>query len=129
MPPYMNRGHRVPTVFAPDTRAGADAFVYCKGCGHQLAGELRHQERREVINVMMCESCRQLHGHQLAPPVGAPSFCYRCGSQEEIFIEQEFAPVTHHLCPRCMPDRVARYRAGDFIAPAPVPPPVEAEKA
>jgi hypothetical protein len=108
-------------VFAPDTRPGADSFVYCKGCGHQLAGQLRHQERKTVITVMMCETCRERYGHQLVPPPGAPSFCYRCGARDVIFVEREFSPITHHLCPRCMPDRVARYSAGNFEPPPIVP--------
>jgi hypothetical protein len=119
MAPSMNRAHRVPTVFAPDTREGADAFVYCKGCGAKLAGRLRHPERKVLITVMMCEACCEQHEHQLVPPPWAPSFCYRCGDPEDVFVEGDFAPVTYHLCARCMPDRVARYRAGDFVPPPP----------
>jgi hypothetical protein len=122
-----NRQRSIPEVFAPDTRPGADAFVYCKGCGHPLEGHARRVERREVVTVMMCEACCQIHGHQLVPAPGAPSYCYRCGGPDEIFVTSGVSPSTYHVCPRCVPDRAARYRAGNFDAPR--QPPLSAEKA
>jgi hypothetical protein len=68
---------------------------------------------------MMCEECQQIHNHPLMPSPGAPTYCYRCGRLEEVFIEPGTPSMTHHLCPHCLPDRVARYRAGDFADPQP----------
>ena len=111
---HFSRSLRVPMAFAPDTRPGADGFVYCKGCGRALEGESRHLPPRTVVTVMMCDECRQRHHHQLIPTAGAPTFCYRCGRADEIFVERAHAPIVHHICPRCVPDRAARYRAGNF---------------
>src|SRR5947209_364751 len=109
-----SRQPRIPMVFEPDPRPDAENFVYCKGCGQQLAGEPRHQRPKMPVAVMMCQSCRTAHGHALIPRPGAPSYCYRCGGRDEIFIERGVSPVTHHVCPRCVPARAARYRGGNF---------------
>jgi len=111
---HNSRPQRVPEVFADDVRPGADTFVYCKGCGVPLEGQPRHQERRVAITAMMCEPCQERFGHALVPGPDAQSFCYRCGSPDVIVIEHSFSPVTHRLCPRCVPERLARYRAGNF---------------
>ena len=111
---HVSRYQRVPEVFAADERPGADAFVYCKGCGASLPNQPRHQERRAAVTTMMCEACQKLHGHALIPGSGAPTFCFRCGGPDGIVVQKGFLPVTHHLCPRCVPDRYARYRAGNF---------------
>ena len=111
-----NSRQRVPQVFEPDSRPGADAFVYCKGCGQPLQGQSRHPQARKAVTVMMCESCVEEHGHALMPKSGSQSYCYRCGGPDELFIEQGISPVTYHVCPRCVPDRAARYRAGNFNA-------------
>jgi hypothetical protein len=71
--------------------------------------------------VMMCEACRGIHHHSLMPQPGSPTYCYRCGTLEEVFIEPGTSPATHHVCPRCLPDRVVRYRSGDFAEPVRVP--------
>jgi hypothetical protein len=71
---------------------------------------------------MMCEDCQKRHGHALMPSPGAPTFCYRCGGPDVIVIEKGMSPITYHLCPRCVPDRVARFRKGDFAAPKFEPP-------
>jgi hypothetical protein len=121
---FGGRAQRVPEVFAPDDRAGADAFVYCKGCGTQLGGHPRHMSGRTPVTVMMCDDCREKYGHDLIPPADVSTFCYRCGGKDEIFISRGQAPITYHVCPRCVPDRAARYRAGDFeevVAPVPEP--------
>src|SRR3954447_23348041 len=115
---YTRRPH-IPMQFEPDPRPGADAHVYCKGCGHPLDGELRHQPSRVQVTTMMCEACREIHGHALIPKPGTRSFCYRCGAEDEIFIERGTWPMTHHVCPRCHPARADRYRAGNFTAPEP----------
>lgn len=70
---------------------------------------------------MMCESCIEIHGHPLVPKPGAPTYCYRCGGAEEIFEAPGIAPAIYHICPRCLPERVARYRSGDFETPMRVP--------
>jgi hypothetical protein len=114
MSPSSYRGQRVPEVFGVETRAGADAFVYCKGCGEPLDGEARRQKPKVVVAVMMCEACREKYDHALIPTAGAPTFCYRCGGPDEVFIQDSFSPVSYHVCPRCVPERAARYRAGDF---------------
>ena len=111
---HSSRSERVPEVFAVDSRPGADTFVYCKGCGISLAGQARRQQARTAVTVMMCDECQVRHGHALMPAPGTPSFCYRCGGPDEIVVEKSFSPVTYHLCPRCVPERLARYRAGDF---------------
>lgn len=122
--PY-NRAHREPEVFAVDTRPGADGFVYCKGCGTELEGRGRVSQPRARVSFMMCESCREKHGHDLMPMPGSPTFCYRCGGKDEIFVGSGIAPITYHVCPRCVPERAARYRAHDFETPERV---VEATK-
>lgn len=103
------------------TRAPTDAFVYCKGCGTQLESRSRLQKPRAVVEFMMCEPCREKHGHALMPSPGAPTFCYRCGQEEEVFIEPSTTPITHHLCIRCLPERAERYRRGEFGIPEKVP--------
>jgi hypothetical protein len=117
MPAFNARWQRVPEVFADDPRPGAENSVYCKGCGEPLADHARHLQRKEIVAVMMCEACQERHGHALMPASDAPSFCYRCGGKDEIFVENGLSPITYHVCPRCVPDRVARYRAGDFEPP------------
>lgn len=111
---HVLRSQRVPEVFAADVRPGADAFVYCKGCGMSLPDQPRHQERRVAVTTMMCAACQKLHGHALIPGSNARTFCFRCGRPDAIVIEKGFSPTIHHLCPRCVPDRYARYRAGNF---------------
>ena len=111
--------HREPMVFSPDPRPGADSFVYCKGCGHPLESRDRVSHRRVAITAMMCDACREVHGHDLVPASGARTFCYRCGEQEEVFVTMDFAPITYHLCGRCLPERAERYRKGDFNPPEP----------
>jgi hypothetical protein len=115
------RPHRVPQEFEPDPRPDADSFVYCKGCGEPLPGEARHQPPRVKVVVMMCAGCRAIHGHPLIPRPGAPSFCYRCGTRDEILVERGTWPVTYHVCPRCLPTKAARYRAGNFTSVDPTP--------
>lgn len=122
------RAQRIPPVFEPDMRPGADAFVYCKGCGSQLEGQPRFRQARTPVTVMMCEPCTERHGHQLIPSPGSPSFCYRCGGPDEIFIEKGISPVTHHVCPRCIPDRSLRYRTGNFNQILATPPESPAAK-
>ncbi|GAC1405287.1 MAG: hypothetical protein NVSMB52_19120 [Chloroflexota bacterium] len=117
MAPHISRDQRIVEVFTNDTRPGADSFVYCKGCGESLVGQARHQKAKVKVTTMMCEKCQKRHGHALMPKPGAPSFCYRCGEPDAIVVEEGFSPVTHHLCPRCVPERLARYRAGDFETP------------
>ncbi len=117
MRPSYNRWQRLPEVFADDTRPGADGFVYCKGCGQPLESRARIAQRKSVVSVMMCETCQATHGHELMPTQGAPTFCYRCGGPDELFIQSGISPVTYHVCPRCLPERAARYRAQDFEAP------------
>jgi hypothetical protein len=111
---HFSRSQRVPETFAADARPGADTCVYCKGCGISLTGQARRQQARTAIITMMCTDCQETHGHTLMPAQDSPSFCYRCGGPDVTVIEDGYSPVTHHLCPRCVPDKVARYRAGDF---------------
>jgi hypothetical protein len=111
---FGGRPQRVPEVFAEDARPGADTRVYCKGCGDPLDGHPRHMSGRTPVTVMMCDSCRERHGHDLMPSAGSPSFCYRCGGADEVFVSAGQSPITYHVCPRCVPDRAARYRAGQF---------------
>lgn len=117
MPPTSNRPRSEPEVFAPDERPGADEFVYCKGCGKQLEARARLTRPKAVVDTMMCPDCVAEHGHPLMPRPGAPTFCYRCGQAEEIFEAPGVSPAIHHICPRCLPERAARYRAGDFETP------------
>lgn len=117
MPASSNRPRSEPDVFAPDTRPGADAFVYCKGCGTQLESRARLTKPKAVVDTMMCEKCIEIHGHPLMPKPGSPTFCYRCGGPEETFEAPGISPAIYHLCPRCLPERAARYRSGDFETP------------
>jgi hypothetical protein len=96
---------------APEER---DSFVYCKGCGTPLESRARLSKPRAVVDTMMCESCREKHGHALMPAPGEPTYCYRCGTLEDVFVTTGISPATYHICPRCLPDRHARYSAGDF---------------
>jgi NMD protein affecting ribosome stability and mRNA decay len=117
MPTPGNRWQHEPAVFAPDTRPGADAYVYCKGCGQPLVDQPRNPKMKVVVTTMMCDACQERYQHKLAPPPDAPSFCYRCGGPDEIFVEEGISPATYRVCPRCLPERAARYRAGDFETP------------
>lgn len=112
-----NRPRSAPEVFAPDTRPGADNFVYCKGCGTPLESRARLTKPKAQVDTMMCEPCIEKHGHRLMPGPGAPTFCYRCGGPEDIFIAPGISPATYHICPRCLPERTARYQQGDFEVP------------
>jgi hypothetical protein len=109
-----------------ETRPNSESFVYCKGCGTQLESRSRLQKPRVVVEFMMCESCREQHGHALMPSPGSPTFCYRCGQEEEIFMEPSITPITHHVCTRCLPERAERYRRGDFATPEKLPDEAEA---
>lgn len=113
---------RVPEIFREDARPGASDFVYCKGCGQPLESRDRFARSRPVVTVMMCDPCRELHGHDLIPTSGSATFCYRCGGPDEAFVTTGLWPETHHVCPRCLPDRAARYRSGDFAPPEKVMP-------
>jgi hypothetical protein len=105
---------RVPEIFSPDPRPGADTFVYCKGCGQPLESRDRFSRSRPTVTAMMCDACREIHGHDLIPKAGFPTFCYRCGGPDEVFVSTGISPSTYHVCSRCLPDRAARYREGDF---------------
>ena len=105
---------RTPELFTDDPRPGANGFVYCKGCGQPLESRDRFTNSRPVVTVMMCDSCREAHGHDLIPISGSATFCYRCGGPDEIFITPGMSPITHHVCPRCLPERAARFRDGNF---------------
>ena len=102
---------RIAPTAAPED---PDSFVYCKGCGTPLESRARLSKPRAVVNTMMCEECREKHGHALMPAPGEPTFCYRCGGPEEVFVTPGISPATYHICPRCLPERYARYQAGDF---------------
>ena len=118
---------RTPEIFADDPRPGASGYVYCKGCGTPLESRDRFSRSRPVVTVMMCDACRVVHGHDLIPKSGSDTFCYRCGGPDEIFVTTGIAPETHHVCPRCLPERAARYRQGDFVPPVPEAEPIGAE--
>ena len=122
MPQPMYRSRPVPQVFEPDVRPGADTRVYCKGCGRPLEGHTRKPEGKTRVTVMMCEACQEIHGHELIPKSGAPSYCYRCGGPDELFVDEDFSPTTYRICPRCVPDRAERYRKGNFQPVLPDPP-------
>ncbi|GAC1626056.1 MAG: hypothetical protein NVS4B2_05080 [Chloroflexota bacterium] len=128
MPAPSSRPQREREAFAPDERPDADSFVYCKGCGKQLESRARLAKPKAVVDAMMCESCQQQHNHALMPSPGAPTYCYRCGSLEEVYVAPGVSPATYHICARCLPDRAARYRSGDFEVPQKVAVP-EAESA
>jgi len=110
---------RIPEVFADDPRPGASTFVYCKGCGEPLEGREPVVGRKRTVTFMMCAACRERYGHDLIPPAGVATFCYRCGGPDEIFVTEDPWPETHHVCPRCLPDRAARFRSGNFAPPEP----------
>ncbi|HZT95912.1 MAG TPA: hypothetical protein VFB34_03645 [Chloroflexota bacterium] len=110
--------------FAPDARPDAASFVYCVGCGKPLGartGLLRG--RGSAINIY-CEKCT---GRDVdAWGEDAPeTFCFRCGTNHVRYIEEEPYRTLHSICPRCRPERAARYSAGDF---APLPPASENEE-
>ena len=108
-----------PMEFTPDARPGADTYVYCKGCGQPLQGHDRIARTKHKVLTMMCDSCREVHGHDLIPKAGSPTFCYRCGGPDEVFVANDQASSVYHVCPRCLPDRAERYRRGDFEPPPP----------
>lgn len=111
-----NRAQRESTATAPES----GAYVYCKGCGTQLESRTKLKPRA-VVEAMMCAPCREKHGHALVPAPGEPTFCYRCGTPEETFVSSGFAPATYHICPQCLPERYARYKAGNFEPPEETP--------
>ena len=114
MPSASNRPRAEPEVFAPDDRPGADEFVYCKGCGTQLEARARLTKPKAVVDTMMCQKCIDKHGHRLMPTPGSPTFCYRCGRAEDVFEAGGISPAVYHVCSLCLPDRAARYAAGNF---------------
>lgn len=111
--------------FTADNRPDAASFVYCVGCGKQLgqrSGLLR--VRGAAINIY-CSDCggRDVNAWGEDAPI---TYCFRCGTQHIRYIELEPYRTIHAICPRCRPERAARYAAGDF---APLPPAEEAEEA
>lgn len=117
VPAPSSRPQREREAFAPDSRPDADSYVYCKGCGQQLESRARLTKPKAVVDTMMCEACREMHGHSLMPTPGSPTYCYRCGTLEQSFVAPGTSPATYHVCPRCLPDRAARYGMGDFEPP------------
>jgi|SRR5579872_1241217 len=110
-------------AFAPDSRPEAANFVYCVGCGKQLAqksGLLR--VRGAAINIY-CSKCegRDVDAWGESAPI---TYCFRCGSKHVRYIEAEPYRTIHSICPRCRPERAARYASGDF---APLQPAEEGE--
>jgi len=110
--------------FAPDSRPDAASFVYCVGCGKQLgqkSGLLR--VRGAAINIY-CSDCqgRDAKAWGEDAPI---THCFRCGTQHIRYIETEPYRTIHSICPRCRPERAARYAAGDFT---PLQPPEETEE-
>ena len=119
-----SRRRAVNEPFTEDSRPDAASFVYCVGCGEQLAqrsGLLR--VRGQAINIY-CPKCegRDANAWGEEAPL---SYCFRCGTRHIRYIETEPYRTMHSICPRCRPERAARYAAGDF---APLPPPEEAEE-
>jgi hypothetical protein len=100
-----------------ETVPSDDSFVYCKGCGGPLESRSKLLKPRVFVEYMMCESCRESHGHAMMPSPGSPTYCFRCGRKKEIFVEPSVSPITHHLCVHCLPERAQRYRSGDFAPP------------
>lgn len=99
--------------FAPDARPDAASFVYCVGCGKQLAqksGLLR--VRGAAINIY-CDECegRDATAWGEEAPI---TYCFRCGTKHIRYIEAEPYRTIHSICPRCRPERAERYAAGDF---------------
>ena len=110
--------------FAPDARPDAASFVYCVGCGKQLgarSGLLRG--RGASINIY-CEDCSDRDQDAWGETAPA-TFCFRCGTQHIRYIELEPYRTIHSICPRCRPERAARYEAGDFAPLPPAPDPEE----
>lgn len=102
--------------FAVDSRPDAASFVYCVGCGKQLAqksGLLRVRGAAITIYCEECEAKRDADAWGEAAPI---TFCFRCGTQHIRYIEAEPYRTIHSICPRCRPERAARYEAGDFAA-------------
>jgi hypothetical protein len=116
-------------AFAADERPEAANFVYCVGCGKQLAqksGLLR--VRGAAINIYCddCEGKRDVDAWGEDAPI---TFCFRCGTQHIRYIETEPYRTIHAICPRCRPERAARYEAGDFAPLQPAEEAAEAEAA
>jgi len=115
-------------AFAPDARPEAANFVYCVGCGKQLgqkSGLLR--VRGAAINIY-CDKCegRDTNAWGEDAPI---TYCFRCGTQHIRYIEAEPYRTIHAICPRCRPERAARYAAGDFAPLQPAEEAAEAEAA
>jgi len=117
-----NRSQTETEGIAVETRPAAEDWVYCKGCGTPLELRSRLSKPKAQVDKMMCESCIGRHGHPLVPTPGAPTFCYRCGGPEEVFEAPGISPAIYHICPRCLPERYARYQQGDFETPPKVAP-------
>jgi hypothetical protein len=127
VPATKDRANTQDEKIVRETRSSDDSFVYCKGCGGQVESRSKLQRPCVVVEYMMCESCRERHGHALIPSPGAPTYCFRCGRKEEIFIEPSVSPITHHVCVRCLPEQAQRYRSGDFAPPPKDPVDVESQ--
>jgi hypothetical protein len=121
VPTPSDRSRRDTQSTVVENRPEPNAYVYCKGCGAQLEDRSRLQRPKVMIEAMMCEPCQSQHNHALMPSPGSPTYCYRCGTLEEIVMEPSTTPITHHVCPACLPDRLERYRAGDFAPPPKAP--------
>lgn len=103
--------------FAPDARPDASSFVYCVGCGKQLAQKSGLLRVRGVAINIYCEECegRDTNAWGEEAPI---TYCFRCGTKHVRYIEAEPYRTIHSICPRCRPERASRYAAGDF---APLP--------
>ncbi|GEM_PF-4540518 len=110
--------------FAPDSRPDASSFVYCVGCGKQLGSRTNLLRGRGTAVNIYCSDCQGRDDNVFGE--GAPAtHCFRCGTKHVRYIEAEPYRTIHSICPRCRPERAARYAAGDF---APLPPSEENEE-
>jgi hypothetical protein len=116
-----SRRRAVNEPFAPDFRPDAASFVYCVGCGKQLAQKAGLVRARGVPINTYCPKCegRDMNAWGEDAPI---SYCFRCGTKHVRYVETEPYRTIHSICPRCRPERASRYAAGDF---APLQPPDE----
>jgi ribosomal protein S27E len=108
--------------FAPETPE-ASTFVYCVGCGAPLGQRTGLLRGRGAAITTYCTDCQGRDDNVFGEAAPA-THCFRCGTLHIRYVEEEPYRTIHSICPRCRPERAARYAAGDF---APLPPSEEPE--
>jgi hypothetical protein len=97
----------------PPEEQTPESYVYCVGCGRVLGKRSLLLRGRPHPITTYCKECEGRNVDS-GGENGPPTYCFRCGAQHVRYIEAEPYRTIHSICPRCWPERAARYARGDF---------------